>query len=118
MASRTRINDNLLKLIIANTSYSIPSFNIGEDIESHLLKIQSIFEINKIKDDVEKIQFLLNSLEENAKLELLALPDYDVALNFEDICQLLKKLYFQKKTHTRALINLLEYKQGNYSLRE
>ena len=86
--------DFLKKLIIELGSSTTPAkYVIGNDIEQHVSKVSTYITETKCETDEQQKHILISSLEEKAKFELFALPDYNETNDCAWLCGKLRTLY-------------------------
>ena len=82
----------------------------NDDIECHLHKIDRLCDQLKFSDD-DKVNCLINSLEENIQDELFCQPEYSQQRDYKWISQKLTKLFQKKKSGISEIVELMEIRQ-------
>ena len=94
-------------------------FSIGENINSHINEFDKFCEEQNIKDSIQCSEMLIKSLEEDASLELQAMPEFKSnRSNYQWLKTKLLELYHIKSTKVTPIINILILKQEDMTLRQ
>ena len=82
----------------------------NDDIECHLHKIDHLCDQLKLSDD-DKVNCLVNSLEENIQDELFCQPEYAPEKDYKWISDKLTRLFKKKKSGISEMVELMEVYQ-------
>ena len=116
MASRA-IVEELVKFLQGFRSMTV--FSIGQNIQNHINDFEKYSTELNINADDDKCKKLIESLEENARCELQSIPNFKTnERNFDWIKGKLIELYQTKATKVSHLINILNLKQDDMTIRE
>lgn len=83
----------------------------GENINDHLKQMDCLLTNSKLTENQKKRVFL-NSLENDAKLEIISDPNFDENLSLDNIINQIQSKFHRKETKISPLIKLLSIKQN------
>ena len=96
-----------------------PEYQIGEDIVSHLSKMEEFFSAINVTEEEIKLALLFRSLTERVEKEIKCLPSYTADQSYTWVAKTLIDLFKSKQTELSPLMRLLEIRQKDkQSLRE
>ena len=94
-------------------------YRIGDDAGQHVCRVKKYIDDMKIDDQSEKIRIFIGSLEQDAQFEIFSMPDYGTFKNqFDGIIEKFMNLYKTKESKASPIMDLLQFNQGNLTLRE
>ena len=111
--AETKILEGILQKLMYKDTFGSPKvYEPGDDIQTHLEKVDDYINACGIQGDESKIAVLCNSICDEARWELCGLLEFDDNKNdYSWIKSRLKKLFESKATKITPLIKLFQCKQ-------
>ncbi len=121
VSEQSKLLETLLQRLLFRDTYGIPKIcGVGENIQSHLQKMDSYFKSCGIQNKEAKTTVLLNSITDEMQLDLCGLLEFQNKKNdYEWLSKKLVELYQPKESELSPYIKLFSHKQRtNQSTRE